>query len=127
MNEHKEYLSFPQENGSVSISEEVIATISYTAAVETEGVASFGGFNMSAEIVEMFSKKARTKGIKVTLLDNQTCEVEVAILIKYGTDISVCAALVQNNIKSAIESMTQVNVASVNVQISGVALEPKQN
>ena len=40
MSENKEYISQIQENGAVHISEDVLAAITSTAALETEGVAA---------------------------------------------------------------------------------------
>ena len=39
MGENKDYITHPDEKGSVNISEEVISVIAAAAAMETEGVA----------------------------------------------------------------------------------------
>ena len=56
MAENKEYISRPDEMGTIHISEEVLAAIAAAAALEVEGVASLSA-NLGSDIVQFLGKK----------------------------------------------------------------------
>ena len=126
MNENKEYLVYAEESGSVRISEDVIATLVNNITLETEGVASLATVNSAADIADFFTKKAKGKGIKITFSEENGCNVDIAILVKYGHDIKAVAQGLQQNIKNTIESMAQLEIKSVNVLIDGIVFDTKQ-
>ena len=56
------------------------------------------------------------------IVDNEV-KVDVAINIAYGFSIPEVSAKVQEKVKSAIENMTGLTVAVVNVRIASVSME----
>ena len=58
MGENKEYLTHPEELGSIHISEEVLASIAAGAAVEVEGISG---------LMAMAAKKTAAKGVRVAV------------------------------------------------------------
>ena len=104
--------------GEVKIADEVVAIIAGLAATEVEGVSSMAG-NITNEIVSKLGMKNLSKGIFVEVLDNEV-KVDVVINIAYGYSIPEVSKKVQDRVKSAIENMTGLNVAVVNVRIATV-------
>ena len=104
--------------GQVQIADEVVAIIAGLAATEVEGVASMAG-NITNELVSKLGMKNLSKGVRVEVLDGSV-EVEVALNIAYGFAIPDVSAKVQEKVKTAIETMTGLNVALVNVRIASV-------
>ena len=104
--------------GGVKISDDVIATIASLAASEIEGVSKMTG-SMAANLTEILGKKKFSKGVKVQLGED-TVEIDVFLSIVYGSIIQEVAEKVQENVKKAIESMTEFKVMTVNVHIQGV-------
>ncbi|MDD6170758.1 MAG: Asp23/Gls24 family envelope stress response protein [Lachnospiraceae bacterium] len=104
--------------GEVRIADEVVAIIAGLAATEVEGVASMAG-NITNELVSKLGMKNLSKGVRVSVLED-CVEVEVALNIAYGYSIPEVSAKVQEKIKSAIETMTGLSVALVNVRIASV-------
>lgn len=110
--------------GAVHIAEDVIASVASLAAAEVEGVGSLvasGGVDIS----ELLGKKNLTKGVKVAV-DGDNVNVDVSLLVKYGFPVQIVAQKVQDNIRKALESMTGMNVGSVNVHVNGIAFETKK-
>ena len=107
-----------QTIGKVQIADEVVAIIAGLAATEVEGVASMAG-NITNELVGKLGMKNLSKGVRVEVLDGSV-EVEVALNIAYGFAIPDVSAKVQEKVKTAIETMTGLNVALVNVRIASV-------
>lgn len=114
----KTYKIKSDQVGDVRIADEVVAIIAGLAATEVEGVSSMAG-NITNEIVSRLGMKNLSKGIMIEVLEDEV-KVDVAINIAYGYSIPEVSARVQDKIKSAIENMTGLNVAVVNVRIASV-------
>lgn len=109
----KEYVVRPDEKGSINISEDVVAAIAVSAAMEVDGVGEFSP-NAAGR------KKNAVKGVKLTI-DGNNVVVDLQIMVKYGLPIPTVAQNVQEAVFNAIESMTELKVRQVNVRINGVA------
>ena len=107
--------------GTVQIADEVVAIIAGLAATEVDGVASMAG-NITNELVGKLGMKNLSRGVKVEVLEG-VVSVRLALNIRYGYNIPETSQKVQEKVKSAIENMTGLKVADVNVSISDVVLE----
>lgn len=110
---------FQSSEGCCIISEEVIATIAATAAVEVEGVA--GMATRLTDIRGLVTSQG-TKSVGVINNENETV-VDVYINLKAGVRIPDVASAVQRKVKSEVQSMTGKPVTKVNVHIEGIVLE----
>ena len=108
-------------HGQIQIADEVVGVIAVTAALEVEGVVA-GSHGKG--ITEFFGKKGHTKCTKV-VKDENDAVVDMEIIVKFGTKVQKVATEVQERVKSTVETMTGLNVAVVNVSVSGVVKEVK--
>lgn len=116
MNEsNNEYVVHSQDMGSVKISEEVIASIAGITTLEVEGVDS-----LAAGISGLLAKKSPARGIKI-LLENERVSVDIYIALRYGYSLPDVAKKIQANVAVAIESMTGLNVPTINVHVTSVS------
>lgn len=115
------YISCRAENGSINISEDVISTMVRTAITEIDGVAGISN-TAGAELAELIGIKTVSKGIKVQIVDD-TIKVDAVILVRYGCNIVNVAKEVQNSVTEAVQAITGIDKAEVNVHVSGVAFE----
>ena len=106
------------ESGEIKVADEVVAIIAGLAATEVEGVSSMAG-NITNEIVSRLGMKNLSKGIQIEIADNEVV-VDVALNIAYGYSIPEVSTKVQENVKSVIETMTGLSVATINVRIASV-------
>jgi len=115
-------LEVETENSGIKIANEVIAVIAGKAVSEVPGVASMSG-GFAGGITEVLSgKKNLAKGIKVES-DGQETQIDVNIIVEYGSRIPDVAFEIQNRVKKAVESMTGLKVAEVNIHVQGVKTE----
>lgn len=115
------------ELGSIRIADEVVAIIAGLAATEIKGVAGMSG-GLAGGIAEMLGRKNLSKGVKVEVGEKESA-VDLFIIVEYGVRIPDVAMQIQENVKSAIESMTGLRVVEVNVHVQGVVFttpEPKE-
>ena len=104
--------------GEVEIADEVVAIIAGLAAMEVDGVSSMAG-NATRELIGKLGMKSLSKGVKVDVLDG-IVTVSLALNLKYGYSIKDITTKVQEKVKAAIENMTGLDVADVNIRIAGV-------
>jgi len=109
------------KNGQVHISTDVLSIITSIAAGEIEGVqdASSGFVD---EISSLFNKKTHSKGIKIELKEDNVY-IDININVEYGYNIHEVAEAVQKKITEKIETMTNLNVVSINVNVSNVFIK----
>ena len=113
-----------QENedlGTVKIADDVVASIAGIAATEVEGVVSMAG-NIGNELKSRIGVKSLAKGVKVEVI-GKSVKADIALVVEYGYNIPVISQKVQEKVKSAIETMTGLEVLSVNVRIGGVNID----
>lgn len=119
MAENKQYITQMHENGTVMISEDVIADIVAHTVNEVEGVSGLSG-KPGADIAEIIGKKNWGKGIKILIADDDALNIDCNITVKYGHSVVNVAKVVQESVTNVLESMTGVTVESVNVNICGI-------
>ena len=107
--------------GEVKIADEVVAIIAALAATEVEGVASMAG-NITNELISRLGMKSLSKGVKVDVLEG-VVTVSLALNLKYNYSIMDVSAKVQERVKNAVENMTGLEVADVNIKVAGVEME----
>ena len=107
--------------GEVKIADEVVAIIAALAATEVEGVASMAGY-ITNELISRLGMKNLSKGVKVDVLEG-VVTVSLALNLKYNYSIMDVSAKVQEKVKNAVENMTGLEVADVNIKVAGVEME----
>ena len=123
MADHKEYWSTESDQGSIRISEDVVASIAALATSETAGVSGLYS-TLTSDIVSFLSKKNQSKGVRIELGEEDTVRIEIGFLALFGHNICEVAKQVQENVKSSVESMTGLKVVEVNVHVGGVPFAP---
>lgn len=106
--------------GVVQIADDVVAMIAELAALEVDGVASMAG-NATNELLSKVGVKGMHKGARVEVLD-RLVSIELSVNLKYGYNIPSVSGKIQEKVKNAIETMTGLTVADVNVRIVGVEM-----
>ena len=106
--------------GEVQIADDVVAMIAGLAALEVDGVASMAGYATN-ELLSMVGVKGGAKGARVEVVD-RVVSVDMVLHLKYGYNIPTVSGKIQEKVKSAIETMTGLAVAEVNIRIAGVVM-----
>ena len=124
MADSKEYMTLPEENGSINISEEVIAAIAVGAVREVEGVSGMMT-TMGNSVTDLVNnrKNAQTgaKGVKIDMTGTALV-LDLYLTVQYGHAIPEVAENAQKAVASAVEAMTGCPVGTVNIHVGGVTL-----
>ena len=124
MADSKEYMTLPEENGSINISEEVIAAIAVGAVREVEGVSGMMT-NLGGSVTDLVSNKKNAqkgaKGVKIDMT-GAALVLDLYLTVQYGQPIPEVAENAQKAVSSAVEAMTGCPVEAVNIHVGGVTL-----
>ncbi len=124
MGESREYMTLPEENGSINISEEVIAAIAVGAVRDVEGVSGMMT-NLGGSVTDLVNNKRNAqkgaKGVKIDMTGT-ALTLDVYLTVQYGHPIPEVAENAQKAVINAVEAMTGCSVGVVNVHVGAVTL-----
>ncbi len=124
MGESKEYMTLPEENGSINISEEVIAAIAVGAVRDVEGVSGMMT-NLGGSVTDLVNNKKNAqksaKGVRIDMTGTALV-LDVYLTVQFGNPIPEVAENAQKAVISAVEAMTGCPVGAVNIHVGGVTL-----
>lgn len=108
------------EEGSLKISEDVIATIASTAAADVKGVAGLSLHPIS-DMKGFARHKQGHKAIRMEMHDGEAV-LDLFVNLYIGSRIPDVAAELQSRVKDAVQNMTGITVSKVHVHVAGVVL-----
>ncbi len=100
--------------GSIHISPRAIATIAYHALRQTYGVVGLAPKNRLQALT-----RDPLQGIEVHY-DDQGLEIDVYIIVEYGTNLRTVASSAANQVRYAVERALGLPIKAVNVHIRGL-------
>jgi len=110
--------------GAIRIADDVLAVIAGTAALEAEGVAGLAGI-YSTDINNKAVRKHMAKGVTVKVTGDSVA-LSLAISVKIGAKLQEVSREVQQRVQGAVETMTGLAVAEVNISIGALVDENKR-
>ena len=108
--------------GSLQISTEVLGKIARCAALEVEGVAAVSCGSQNKKMKELLERTNVQTPVSVVMKDG-TAEITLHVVLAFGAKAPAVAEKVQENVKSAVQNMTNVTVSRVDLVIAGLATE----
>ena len=118
MAENKGYMTLSDEQGSIHISEEVIA------AIAVGGVSGMMG-NLGTSVADLVTNKKgaqkNAKGVKIEMTETGLV-LDIYLTVAYGHAIPEVAENAQKAVASAVSAMTGCTVETVNIHVGGVTL-----
>ena len=109
--------------GAVFISDEVLAVIAGTAALEAEGVAGLLGYYHGNN--QKAVRKQMSKVISVQVNEGAV-KASLSITAKFGAKLHEVAKDVQKRVKMEVENMTGLVLTEVNVTVGAIVGENKK-
>ena len=104
--------------GGIHVSPNAIATIAYRATLESYGVVGLAPMNIADGIVKSITREP-SRGV-VVRYNGEDIDIEIHIIVEYGTRINSVAASVANTVRFHVEKAMGIKVSSVNVHVAGV-------
>jgi len=104
--------------GMIRIHKNVISSIATLAACDIEGVKEVRR-DFLTRIIQLMSRHPFTS-IKVEIDKNEEVRIEIPLIIKYGFNIPELANRVQDNVRVALEKMTNLVIKDININVQGI-------
>jgi uncharacterized alkaline shock family protein YloU len=106
--------------GNIYISDRSIASIAHQAALQSYGVVGLAAKNLAEGLAQVLVKDP-TLGVDVHY-DGNVINIDLYIVIEYGTRIKSVAGIVSDNVRYQIEKALAVPVKTVNVHVRGLRI-----
>lgn len=113
-------IGFSKENGYIHYSDEVIAKIVGLSTMECYGVVGMVSKNASDGFWELIRVENLSKGVKITLTEDDRLNIELFVMVEYGTKISVIANNIIQKVRYSVENFTGLKVSSITVNVQAV-------
>lgn len=108
------------ENGKINVSDEVIAVLAGSAALECYGLVGMASRKQLKDgITELLGRENLTRGVEIRQ-EATGLHIDLYIIVSYGTKISEVAHNVQNRVKYVMNDVVGLQVDTVNIFVQGV-------
>lgn len=113
-------IEIKNDYGQIDISNDVIAQVAGSAAIECYGVVGMASKHQIRDgLTDILRKENFAKGV-IIRQENEELHIDMYIIVSYGTKISEVAYQVQSKVKYTINKILGMNVQSVNIFVQGV-------
>lgn len=112
--------SMSTDYGIITINPEVIAQYAGSVAVECFGIVGMAAVSMKDGLVRLLKKESLTKGIQVSISDDNAITLNFHVIVSYGVSISAVTENLISNVKYKVEAFTGMSVDKINIYIEGV-------
>lgn len=106
--------------GGIHVSPHAVATIAHRAVLESYGVVGLAPMNLADGIVKSITREP-SRGVSVQY-DGEDINIEVHIIVEYGTRINSVAESVKNTVRYHVEKALGLKVKSVSVHVAGLRI-----
>ena len=113
-------VGFSKGNGYIHYSDEVLAKIVGLSTMECYGVVGMVSKNATEGFWELMRVENLSKGVKLTLTEDEKLNIELFVMVEYGTKISVIANNIGQKVRYNVENFTGLKVSSITVNVQAV-------
>ena len=106
--------------GSIHVAPRAIASITYHAALQSYGVVGLTSKNLIDGLTQVLVKDP-TYGVEVNY-DGQNINIDIFVIIEYGTRIKSVASSVGNTVRYHVEKALGMPVNEINVHVRGLRI-----
>lgn len=113
-------IKITNSNGVIEISADVFTTISGWLAMNCFGVRGMAARSVSDGLVHLLQRDSVSKGIKVTMDENESVHIELHIIVEHGVNIPAVTKSIISEVRYMVERLTTVVVSKVDVYVDGI-------
>jgi uncharacterized alkaline shock family protein YloU len=106
--------------GNIFVSYRAIATVAYQSALQSYGVVGLAAKNLAEGLAQVLVKDP-TLGVDIHF-DSQSIQIDLYVIVEYGTRIKSVAASVSDNVRYQVERVFGLPVSQVNVHVRGLRI-----
>ena len=108
------------ENGTISITNEVFTNLAGDAATKCFGVKGMAGRSKEGGPLQLLRRESMSKGVEVRFNDDNSISLDLHIGVDQGVNISAVARSIMNEVSYKLSKATGMPVKSVDVYIDTI-------
>ena len=105
--------------GKIEVMPRAIATIAARAVGQSFGVVGMAPHTLREGVAQVLHQQDAHKGVEVRIVGDEL-EIDLYVIMAYGTRIAEVARNVQENVRYAVERALDQPIARVNVRVQGL-------
>lgn len=105
--------------GNIVIDDEVIAKYAGSVAMECFGIVGMAAVNMKDEVVKLLKLDNISRGISVTVTNNNLT-LDFHVIVSYGVSILAVSDNLISSVTYKVEEFTGLKVEKINIFVEGV-------
>ncbi len=106
--------------GGIHISPGAVASIAYHATLQSYGVVGLAPKNLAEGLAQTITHEP-ARGVSVRY-DGENIDIDIHIIVEYGTRITSVADSVANTVKFHVEKALGMPVHEINVHVAGLRI-----
>ena len=110
--------------GGIHISPSAVAAIAYHATLQSYGVVGLAPKNIAEGLAQTITHEP-ARGISVRY-DGENIDIDIYIIVEYGTRINSVADSVANTVKFHVEKALGMPIHEINVHVAGMRVSDSQ-
>ena len=104
------------ELGTITMNEELIASIAGFAAGENYGIVAMNSKTAGDALLQLVGGE----NVKLSILEDQSIDIDLYVTLMYGVSLPAVAANTISNVKYRVEELTGLKVKHVNIYVEAV-------
>jgi uncharacterized alkaline shock family protein YloU len=105
--------------GKIEVAPRAIATIAARAVGQSYGIVGMAPHTLREGVAHVLHQRDAHKGVEVRIAGDEI-EIDLYVIMVYGTRIAEVARNVQDNVRYAVERALGMPIARVNVRVQGL-------
>lgn len=116
-------ISIKNEYGEIRISEEAIAEIASCTATQCYGVVGLAGRTFPRGVPDFLKNRSLKKGVLVSRREDDSYDLDLYVVIEYGTKLAEVAKNLCEQVRYQVESMSGARVGRVDVHVQRLKMD----
>ena len=116
-------IKIDNDNGTITISNEVFTNIAGDAATRCFGVKGMAGRSKSDGLVHLLRRESMSKGVLVRYHDDGSVSIDLHIVVDHGVNLQALSLSIMSEVSYKVSSAIGVPVSSVDVYIDSMHAE----
>ncbi len=108
------------EDGRIIIENDVIAQYAGSSAIECFGIVGMATVSVKDGLVKLLKGDSVSKGVSVTVEEDNVLTIDIHIIVAYGVCISTVAENLMQTVRYKVEEFTGLKVDTIHVYVEGV-------
>ena len=106
--------------GTITLSEDLIATIVGAAASENYGIVGMNSNSVGDAWFQLIGSENLKRGVKVTVNEDSSVNIELHVTLMYGVSFPAVVQNAISNVKYCVEGLTGLKVNYVDIHVEAV-------